>query len=147
MKLKDAVADVRRGKGKAEEELQRQNRLSEDLRSRTLRLMRKVELARCMNLDGGQSERDWRDRIARLDKEVERVGGSTKELLMQTAKLREGGGTKQKQRPMDQHISEDDKKTVELILTRQQEGLEKMKAVVEKDMRDLQIIRSNVQTR
>ena len=131
-RLGDAVGEAKRSHVQTQLEMERQMRRSTELRSRVMRAMRKVEVARAMGLGGnGEGEREWRHRLARLENAVEMIGSSVRDVKGAAVRHRE-----KTQTPPDSsndNLGERDKEIIHKILTTQQEGLRKMREVVERD--------------
>ena len=118
-------------------ELQTLGRIHTTLRSRLLQVMRKVELARCMNFGLLQDEVTLKHRLDQLLKQVDQVNK-----MLAAAQAKATGQTQRVQTvPI---VNVPDERELSRVLKGHRETLTNMSQVVEKDKRDVALLRHHV---
>lgn len=117
-------------------DLQSLVRIHTMLRSRLLQVMRKVELARCMNQPLQQDELTVKKRLVEILKQVDQINK-----LLATAQAKAKGQSQLQAAPI---VNVPDERELTRVLKGHRETLTNMTKVVEKDKRDLALLRHHV---
>ena len=134
--IQAARATLQQRSDRIETDLHSLVRLHATLRTRLLEVMRKVELARCMNLPLQQDEVTLKRRLVETVKQVDQVAK-----LLATAQAKAKGQSQVQSVPI---VNVPDERELSRVLKGHRETLTNMTKVIEKDKRDLALLRHHV---
>ena len=151
-KLRDSLSFLGKAARASNEAISQSNSEQESLRRRTLEVMRKVEIIRCMNQPTQRAEVEANARLTEIIKQIKLAESKLLELeergKHQSRAWRMRGATLEAQNSRDDHANEtlgqEDKVALFNVLNDQRLGMERLGDIVAKDSRDAVILHSEL---
>ena len=142
-KLRTSIDGVNKGIVKSNAIAQTYKRDQECLMQQLLRTLRKVETLRCMNVPTQSGEREFREKLNQISREISTVNIALKEVVKNAERCKS-------ERFLQESVadlSQDDQARIARALRDQKQALETLKKVSRTDVRDLEIMKSDLARR
>ena len=138
--LRESLASVKKGMSKSNTIAQTYEKDQERLMRNLLRTLRKVEVLRCMNMPTQSGEREFREKLNVVSKEMNYLNAAMQEVTRNAEKCKAD-------RFIQENIvelSDDDRARISRALRDQKHAIEKLKTVARIDTRDVQIMKKEL---
>ena len=145
--LKEHLSVLRKSLDQAKEHLVKSDaglqtftKSQNQLMERMLGVIRKVEVLRCLNVPTQSSERVFRERLNKLQKDADAVRTILEEVMQTAENVKNSRSIEES----IEDLSREDMSTLARALRDQKDALEKLKSISIKDARDFEIIKNGI---